>query len=314
MRKLFLTLCLTVAATAAFAQEQSITGSVLDRDTKEGIIQATLQLLRKDSTFIVGALSDDNGYFKVNAPEAGSFLLKITSVGYKTVVRNVTVTKNKETALGNITMSADAVLLKEVTATGQAAKVVLKEDTFVYNASAYRVAEGSVIEELVKKLPGAQVSDDGSITINGKQVKKIRVDGKEFMTGDTKTALKNLPTSIVDRIKAYDEKSDLARITGIDDGDEQTVLDFGLKPGMNRGFLVNEDLGVGTHHRYAERLMAGYFKEKYTLMFFGNANNANDMGFSTGGRGFGGPGGGSQFQLRRLQTTEDGYECEMEPF
>ena len=192
MRKLFLTLCLTVAATAAFAQGQSITGSVLDRDTKEGIIQATLQLLKKDSTFIVGALSDDNGYFKVNAPEAGSFLLKITSVGYKTVVRNVTVTKNKETALGNITMSADAVLLKEVTATGQAAKVVLKEDTFVYNASAYRVAEGSVIEELVKKLPGAQVSDDGSITINGKQVKKIRVDGKEFMTGDTKTALKNL--------------------------------------------------------------------------------------------------------------------------
>ena len=171
--------------------------------------------------------------------------------------------------------------------------MVLKEDTFVYNASAYRVAEGSVIEELVKKLPGAQVSDDGSITINGKQVKKIRVDGKEFMTGDTKTALKNLPTSIVDRIKAYDEKSDLARITGIDDGDEQTVLDFGLKPGMNRGFLVNEDLGVGTHHRYAERLMAGYFKEKYTLMFFGNANNANDMGFSTGGRGFGGPGGGA---------------------
>jgi hypothetical protein len=81
MRKLFLTLCLTVAATAAFAQEQSITGSVLDRDTKEGIIQATLQLLRKDSTFIVGALSDDNGYFKVNAPEAGAFLVKITSVG-----------------------------------------------------------------------------------------------------------------------------------------------------------------------------------------------------------------------------------------
>ena len=292
MRKLFLTLCLIVAAMAAFAQEQTITGRVLDRETKEGIIQATLQLLKNDSTFVIGALSDDEGNFKLKAPQAGTFLLKITSVGYKTQVKNVTVTNGKNTALGNISLAEDAVMLKEVTATGQAAKVILKEDTFVYNASAYRVAEGSVIEELVRKLPGAQVSDDGSITINGKQVKKIRVDGKEFMTGDTQTALKNLPTSIVDKVKAYDEKSDLARITGIDDGDEQTVLDFGLKPGMNKGFFGNADLGVGTHHRYAERLMAAYFKEKYTLMFFGNANNTNDMGFSGGGRGFGGPGGG----------------------
>ena len=82
-------------------------------------------------------------------------------------------------------MSADAIMLSAVTATGHAPKVVLKEDTFVYNSSAYRVAEGSAIEELVKKLPGAQVSDDGKSTINGKEVKKIRVDGKESMTGDT---------------------------------------------------------------------------------------------------------------------------------
>ncbi len=290
MRKLFLTLCLTVAAVAAFAQEQTITGRVLDRDSKEGIIQATLQLLKKDSTFVVGALSDDDGNFKVVAPDAGTFLLKITSVGYKTVVRTLTVTKGKETALGNITVAADAVMLKEVTATGQAAKVVLKEDTFVYNASAYRVAEGSAIEELVKRLPGAQVDDDGKITINGKEVKKIRVDGKEFMTGDTKTALKNLPTSIVDRIKAYDEKSDLARVTGIDDGEEQTVLDFGLKAGMNKGTFANIDLGIGTHDRYSERIMAAYFNDKYRLMVFNSANNTNDMGFpGGGGRGrFGG--------------------------
>ena len=150
--------------------------------------------------------------------------------------------------------------------------------------------EGSVVEELVKKLPGAEVSDDGKITINGKQVKKILVDGKEFMTGDTQTALKNLPTSIVDRIKAYDEKSDLSRITGIDDGDEQTVLDSGLKRGMNRGF-GNLDLAVGTHNRYAERVMAALFKDKYRIMFFGSANNTNDMGFPGGGGGRGGRGG-----------------------
>ena len=131
-----------------------------------------------------------------------------------------------------------------------AAKVTLKKDTFIYNATAFRTPEGSTIEELVKRLPGAQVGDDGKITINGKEVKKIKVDGKEFMVGDTKTAMKNLPTNIVNRIKAYDEKSDLSRVTGIDDGNEQTVLDFGLKPGMNKGMFSNADLAYGTHDRF----------------------------------------------------------------
>ena len=137
----------------------------------------------------------------------------MTSVGYTTITKNIKLEQGNNLDLGQLAMSGDAILLKGVTATGQAAKVVVKEDTFVYNSSAYRTPEGSVVEELVKRLPGAEVSDDGQITINGKQVKKILVDGKEFMTGDTQTALKNLPTSIVDRIKAYDEKSDLARMT-----------------------------------------------------------------------------------------------------
>ena len=148
--------------------------------------------------------------------------------------------------MGNMTMSEDAVMLKGATVTGQAKKVVVKKDTFVYNSSAFRTPEGSAIEELVKRLPGAEIDESGKITINGKEVKKIKVDGKEFMTGDTKTALKNLPTSIVDKIKAYDEKSDLARVTGIDDGNESTVLDFGIKRGMNKGMFSNADVSVGT--------------------------------------------------------------------
>lgn len=136
-------------------------------------------------------------------------------------------------------------MLKGAVVTAMAQKVTLKEDTFVYNSAAYRTPEGSVVEELVKRLPGAEVSDDGTIKINGKEVKKILVDGKEFMTGDTKTALKNLPTSIIDKIKAYDEKSDLSKVTGIDDGEEQTVLDFNVKKGMNKGLMSNIDLGIG---------------------------------------------------------------------
>ena len=116
-------------------------------------------------------------------------------------------------------------------------------------------------------------------------MKKILVDGKEFMTGDTKTAMKNLPTSIVEKVKAYDQQSDLARVTGIDDGEEETVLDFGIKKGMNKGLLSNVDLSIGTKDRYSERLMAGLFNDKSKVMLLGDANNVNDMGFGAGSRG-----------------------------
>lgn len=278
-------LVLLTASVCSFAQSRKITGTVTDRDTKEAVMQATVQLLKTDSTFITGVLTDENGVFSVEAPQDGKYLVKLTSVGYKPIVRTVTVSGGRDVALGNIVFGADAIMLKGATVVGQAAKVTLKEDTFVYNASAYRTPEGSVIEELVKKLPGAQVDDDGKITINGKEVKKILVDGKEFMTGDTKTAMKNLPTSIIEKVKAYDEKSDLARITGIDDGEEQTVLDFGIKKGMNKGTLANADLGIGTKGRYAERVMGGYFRDNMKLMVFGNANNTNDHGFPGGGGG-----------------------------
>ena len=280
-------MCLFAMATAAMAQQRLITGRLTDKESKEPVSQATLQLLKTDSSFVTGAISDDEGNFRLQATKNGKYILRISSVGYTDVLRNLTVSDDKDQRLGNISMSADAIMLSAVTATGHAPKVVLKEDTFVYNSSAYRVAEGSAIEELVKKLPGAQVSDDGKITINGKEVKKIRVDGKEFMTGDTQTALKNLPTSIVDQIKSYDEKSDLARVTGIDDGEEETVLDFALKKGMNHGMFSNIDAAVGTHGRYAERLMGAYFNDKNRIMLFANANNTNDRGFG-GGRWGGG--------------------------
>lgn len=267
------------------AQNKSIIGKLIDRDTKEAVMMTTIQLLKTDSSFVKGVLSDENGNFKINAPENGKYILKFTNIGYTSFSKNVTISQNKDINLGELIFGADAIMLKEATVIGQAAKVVVKEDTFIYNASAYRTPEGSVVEELVKKLPGAQVDDDGKITINGKEVKKIMVDGKEFMTGDTKTAMKNLPVSIIEKIRTYEEKSDLAKVTGIDDGEEETVLDFGIKKGMNKGFMSNIDLAAGTHDRYAERLMGGYFNDKTKLMLFANANNTNDQGFPGGGGG-----------------------------
>lgn len=287
MRKSVLTLLLLFIAMMMQAQQHLITGAIIDKGTNDPVEASTVQLLRADSTYISGAISDENGLFSLQVPEDGSYLLKITSVGYKPTVRRIMMTQGKDLAMGKININAEAIMLKAATVTAMAKKVVLKEDTFVYNSAAYRTPEGSTIEELVKRLPGAEVSDDGSIKINGKEVKKILVDGKEFMTGDTKTALKNLPASIIDKIKAYDEKSDLAKVTGIDDGEEETVLDFGVKRGMNKGLIANMDLSIGTKQRYSERGMAAYFNDRNRLMLFASANNTNDMGFPGGG----GPGG-----------------------
>ena len=307
MKKSILMMLLLLVSIASFAQERLVSGAIIDRDTKDPVEQVTVQLLKTDSTYVTGAISNEKGLFHLNAPENGKYLLKITSVGYKPTVKRVVIEQDKNLALGNVVIGADAIMLKGAVVTAMAQKVTLKEDTFVYNSAAYRTPEGSVVEELVKRLPGAEVSDDGTIKINGKEVKKILVDGKEFMTGDTKTALKNLPTSIIDKIKAYDEKSDLSKVTGIDDGEEQTVLDFNVKKGMNKGLMSNIDLGIGNKNRYSARGMGGYFNSNNRFMLFGNANNTSDRGFGGGGprRGFG---GGNGLNASKMLAANYNYE------
>lgn len=307
MKRSILSMLLMLVAIASFAQERLISGKITDRDTKEPVEQVTIQLLKTDSTYVSGAISNEQGLFHVNAPANGKYLLKITSVGYKPTVKRIQISEDKNLAMGNVVVGSDAIMLKGAVVTAMAQKVTLKEDTFVYNSAAYRTPEGSVVEELVKRLPGAEVSDDGTIKINGKEVKKILVDGKEFMTGDTKTALKNLPTSIIDKIKAYDEKSDLSKVTGIDDGEEQTVLDFGVKKGMNKGMISNIDLGVGNKDRYNMRGMGGYFANNNRFMLFANANNTSDRGFGGGpGRGFWG--GANGLNASKMIAANYNYE------
>lgn len=268
--------------------QRHVSGVVVESDSQEPVAQTTVKLLRSDSTLVTGGLTSLEGKFRVSAPKAGTYILQVTCVGFKPYTKRINVTDDKDVAMGTLELKPDAIMLKGTTVTGNASKVIVKADTFIYNASAYRTPEGSVVEELVKRLPGAQVDDDGKITINGKEVKKIKVDGKEFMTGDTKTALKNLPTNIIERVRAYDQKSDLARVSGIDDGEEETVLDFGIKTGMNKGIMVNADLAAGTKDRYAGRIFGGVMKDDFKVFLMTSANNVNDMGFGGGGGRFGG--------------------------
>ena len=140
-----------------------------------------------------------------------------------------------------------------------------------------------MLEELVKKLPGAEIDDEGNVKINGKDLSKIMVDGKEFFGGDVKTGLKNLPVDMIEKLKTYDKKSDLARITGIDDGEEETVLDLTVKKGMNQGWFGNADVAGGTEDRYMGRVMLNRLVENTQVTLIGSANNVNDQGFSGGG-------------------------------
>ena len=258
-------------------QGLTISGNVHDAELREPMVQATVQLFRRrDSTFVGGTVTDLRGNFSVEAPANGVYKLKISSVGYQTIEREVTLRRNQSQDMGMLLMSPESVMLQEAVVTGRAAQVIVKKDTLVYNPEAYRTPEGSPIEELIKRIPGAEVDEDGNITVNGKAVKKILLDGKEFMLGDVETALKNIPVNIIQSMKFYDQQSDQARITGIEDGEKETVLDFTIKKGMNRGYMTNLDLAAGTEHRYASRGMGSSFTDNTRFVILGNFNNKDE--------------------------------------
>ena len=273
----FLVSLLPLAIYSQPREPLTISGTLFDADLKEPLMQATVQLFTvTDSTFVGGTVTNDEGAFSLEAPTNGVFRLKISSVGYQSIQREVTLRRNQGVDLGDLLMSQETVMLKETVVTGRAAQVIVKKDTLVYNPDAFRTPEGSPIEELIKRIPGSEIDEDGNITVNGKQVQKILVDGKEFMLGDVETALKNLPVSIIQNLKFYDQQSDQARITGIDDGNKETVLDFTIKKGMNRGYMTNLDLAGGTKHRYALRGMGSSFTDKTRFVVMGNFNNKEE--------------------------------------
>ena len=294
-RLAFLVLLIGISTTFLFAQNRgqgrgkvTISGTVLDKEDNSSVMQATVQLLSlPDSTMAVGNVTNNDGVFSVSA-RPGKYVLKISYVGYLSYLKPLQLTSSKPSInLGKIMLETDAILLKEAVVVAEAPQVTVAGDTLGYNASAYRTSEGAMLEELVKKLPGAEVDDDGNVKINGKEVKKLMVDGKEFFGGDVKTGLQNLPVNMIEKINAYDRQSDNARITGIDDGEEETVLDLTVKKGMNQGWIGNMDGGIGTEDRYSASANVNRFasnsEKSSQLSFIGRANNVNDQRFGGGG-------------------------------
>ena len=288
MKKWVLGLMLLLAfPVVSFAQQKdrmrkgNVTGVVFDDNDKSPIMQATVQVLSlPDSAMVAGNVTNVDGQFSLSA-RPGRYVLKISYIGYRSEFLPFALSRqNKLHAdMGRIMLKTDAIMLQEATVVAQAAEVAVVEDTVVYNTSAYRLPEGAALEALVKKLPGAEIDENGKITINGKEVKKIMVDGKEFFANDPNVAMKNLPVNIIDKVKAYDRQSDMARITGIADGDEETVLDLTVKPGMNKGWFGNADAAGGTHERYNGKMILNRFQDDKQFTVLGGSNNVNDMDF-----------------------------------
>ena len=312
LRHLLLLVALLLSMSAN-AQRETLSGRVIDKDNGEVLERATVQLYRittrrnnaKDTTFVGGTLSDDRGAFSFSEVRSGNYFMKITFLGYKEYTRNINKTSSNQ-SLGTISLEPNTVEIAEAIVVANIPKMVIKDDTVVYNADAFRVPEGSVIEALVEVLPGAKIDDDGKITVNGKEVKKFKLDGRDFMTGNNDAVMKNLPSYVIDKVKAYDEKSDLSRMTGVDDGNDDFVLEFTTKRSARNGIQANPDLGIGTDQRYGVRLtaMKPFGAMRYTFM--GNANNVNDRNFS--GRGGRGRGNGQGQRHTKTGALDISYE------
>ena len=297
--KCLLMLLMILFSPMAFAQQSgvNVTGSVVEQGSDTPIEQATVRLLNvKDSAMVRGVVSSRNGSFTLKNVKKGSYLLHITFIGYDPLYQPLQITGKKNPVnVGKLELSDGAIELGEAVVIGKAPEVTVRNDTVEYNADSYKVTEGSVLEDLLKKMPGVEVDSEGKITVNGKEVKKVMVDGKEFFSDDPKVASKNLPAKMIDKLQVLDKKSDMAQMTGFDDGAEETVINLTVKPGMKQGWFGNAYGGYGSKDRYEGNAMVNRFVNNDQITFMGGANNTNNMGFSdlasTMFSGMGGGGG-----------------------
>lgn len=262
----------------------TVTGSVSD-SSGEPLISASIRLLApKDSTAVKGVVSDIDGKFSLPNINRGSYILEASYVGYQPQYKDFKIT-NANVALGNITLQESSIMLKETTVVGIKTPITVKEDTIEYNADSYRTAPNAVVEDLLKRLPGVEVGSDGKITANGQSVSKILIDGKEFFADDPTVASRNLPVDMVDKLQVVNRKSDLARITGVDDGEEETVINLTVKKGMANGWFGNVEAGYGTDDRYKGTFNVNRFWNGNQVTVLGGLNNVNDLGFTDGASG-----------------------------
>lgn len=307
--------CMAAVAFAAYAQGGVSVSMVLsDSSSGEPVGFATVSLTDTTTARTYKfSMSAADGKVYILGVRNGVFLLKAEMMGYKTY-SNIVKVSGKSVDLGTVRLEPDIQLLEAARVTAVGNQMIVKKDTVEYTASLFKTSDNDMLEELLKKLPGVEVDSDGTITANGETITKVMIDGKEFFLDDPQLATKNIPAKIIEKVKVVEKKSDQAEFTGIDDGDEETVIDLSIKPGMMDGWFGNAMAGGGHDirqkgyysaenpwykdgWRYQGAMMAGRFGKKSQLSVILNYNNTNNRGFNDvagsmmqtmrGSRGFG---------------------------
>lgn len=278
---LFVLFTTLVQAQQNTTSKLNIRGTVYESQTLDPMVGASVKLLNERDSMIVGNVTGQNGQFLLDNVPTGTYTIRITYMGYKEQKFKLTLPKRSGNfKVADVLMHEDATMMAEAVVEGKLPEMTVIDDTVAYNADAFKLPDGSMVEELIKKLPGIVQDENGGYTFNGKSISQILVDGKEFFGNNRNLVLQNIPAEIIEKVKAYERKSDMARITGIDDGNERTVLDLSVKKEKKKGFFGNANGGYGTKNRYNGRLNANTFRGDQKLSFVGNANNTNGNGLT----------------------------------
>jgi outer membrane receptor protein involved in Fe transport len=301
--RLILVLAAVLSAQALYAQKITIRGRLLD-SSDAPLPQATIMLLSpKDSSLVNFGSSNKEGFFELKNLSRANYIFKVTYVGHAPLMIAVSPKPDELIVeLGAQKMEQESTMLGAVEIKGERAPVTIKKDTIEFNAGSFKTQPNAMAEDLIKKLPGMEVDNDGTIRAQGEQVQRVTVDGKEFFGRDPKLATRNLPADAVDKVQVFDKKSDQATFTGIDDGQREKTINLELKEEKRKGMFGNAMGGYGTEDRFTGRLSLNRFSKGQQFSVVGTANNINEQGFSiddymtfTGGaQAFAGGGGGQR--------------------
>ncbi|MFZ4058145.1 MAG: outer membrane beta-barrel protein [Ferruginibacter sp.] len=259
-----------------------IKGIVLDSATQQGVDKALIALLNKNAIKdTLYTVSNENGAFSFADVPKNEFTILVSSVGYQTIARHYKgVAATTVFDAGKFLLAKRIKVLDEVNVVAD--PIVVKEDTVEYRADAFKVKENATTEDLLKKLPGITVDKDGNVKAQGKDVNKIRVNGKDFFGGDVKTATRELPANIIDKVQVIDDYGDQATVSGIKDGDPQKIINLQIKKDKNKGLFGRVTAGAGKEDRYIGSINANYFNNQQQVSVFANTNNINQSLFNFG--------------------------------
>ncbi len=306
--KKFLWVFLFLSTTHFFAQSISfkITGNVLLKEDKTPIESATVHLEKaKDSTVTTYTITDEKGHFSlVGKSFEKKVKLYISYIGYKSYSKNIEFT-GKDISLGTIFLEQDKNTLDEIVITSRA-PITIKKDTLEFNVKSFKTKKGANVEDLLKKLPGVEVDASGKITINGKPVNKILVNGKPFFGNDPTITTRNLSKGLIEKVQITNTKTKAEAFTGQKGDDDNKTINLTIKKENNKGWFGKVSAGKGTNRRYEFAAMVNRFNNDTRLSVLIGGNNTNSPGFSFGeldrmsggramsfsisGRGFGGSG------------------------